>query len=225
MYFPICLDISNRKCVLVGGGAVAERKALSLLAHGARLKVISPELTSGLLDLEKQGRLEWVKRSYREGDLSAAFLVIAATDDPDVQKRIHSEADKNNTLLNVADVPEWCNFILPATMRRGDLSVSISTDGRSPALARKMRKELEEKFGDEYSTQVKILGAIRSEVLALGHSHDENKSLFHKLVDCDMLQWIRNKDWQAIEKHIQHVLGEDFPLDCLTAVKEQNHGS
>ena len=136
-YFSICLDLSGKICIVIGGGKVAERKVQGLLACGARVTVVSPELTTGLEELAAEEKINLIQRPYQEGDLLGAFLAIAATDEPQVQRRVHAEAMHANLLLNVADVPELCNFILPASLRRGDLVIAVSTGGRSPALARR----------------------------------------------------------------------------------------
>ncbi len=218
-YFPICLDIAGRRCIVIGGGRVAERKASSLLDCGGSLTIISPELSPGLQALHGAGAIDWLGRSYEEGDLKAAFLVIAATDDPNVQARIHAEAEEGNILLNVADVPKWCNFILPATVSRGDLNVAISTSGNSPALARKLRKKLEIEFGAEYEPLLDVLGALRSFVLGLDLGLDNNKILFENLLHDDFATWMKNKDWPKVADHIQTTLGPHFKPSCLDMLK------
>lgn len=218
-YFPICLQVAQRSCIVIGGGRVAERKVKSLLVYGARVKVISPELTGELVSLHGQDKIGWLDRCYQEGDLAGAFLVIAATDDSAVQDQVFAEAEKNNTLLNVADVPNRCNFILPATARSGDLSISVSTAGKSPALAGKLRRELESMFGSEYGVLLDVLGNLREIVLARGYSHDENKVVFGRLADLGLAQWVRDGSWEKIAAHIQDVLGKDVDLSCLERAK------
>jgi len=220
-YFPVCLKIAGRQCLVIGGGRVGERKVQGLLSHGAVVKVISPELSETLFALQRAGTIEWLPRLYQEGDLAGAFLVIAATDDPVVQERVHAESEARNILLNVADVPKWCNFILPATARRGDLSISVSTAGKSPALASTLRQMLEIQFGPEYGILVKILGALRDSVLADGRPHSENKVIFARLADPEMAVWIKDGLWQKLARHIQEVLGPDVPLDCLEAARQE----
>ena len=205
-FYPICLDLKAKPCVVVGGGRVAERKALGLLSCSAQVSVISPVMTEELKRQHADGNLKWIEREYRQGDLALAFLVIAATDDEATQKQIYEEAVSNNLLLNVADVPQRCNFILPASVRRGDLTVSISTAGKSPALARKLRQELEKRFGEEYRILVNILGAIRPEILSSGLPQQENERLFKELLHDDMVEWIKSKDIARIEKHFRVVL-------------------
>jgi precorrin-2 dehydrogenase/sirohydrochlorin ferrochelatase len=205
--------------VVVGGGRVAERKVKGLLACNALVKVISPDLTDDLLKLHADGKLEWLNRPYRKGDLDQTFLVIAATDDEQAQQLVQEEADQFNKLLNVADVPQRCNFILPATVRRGDLTIGVATGGKSPALAKKLRQELEKRFGPEYTVLVNILGALRPQILASGLSQPENELLFHKLLHDDMLEWIEEKDWSRMENHILSVLGDTLGTECLVQAK------
>ena len=218
-YYPVCLDLQGQPCVVVGGGKVAERKVKGLLACNAQVKVISPDLTEFLLQLHAEGQLEWLNRPYRKGDLSQIFLVIAATDDEQAQQMIQEEATQLNKLLNVADVPQRCNFILPATVRRGDLTIAVATGGKSPALAKKLRKELEKRIGPEYTVLVNILGALRPQVLASGLSQPENELLFHKLLHDDMLKWIEKRDWSRMENHIRSVLGDTLGAECLVQAK------
>ncbi len=220
-YFPICLDIANRSCIVIGGGHVAERKAKSLLECGGRVTVISPELTADLASLHADGKLLWVKRAYQQGDLAGAFLVIAATDDPEVQRNVHAEAEAGNILLNVADVPKWCNFILPATVRRGDLTVSVSTAGKSPALASQLRKELEKLFGPEYDLLLQILGDLRAKILDQGHSQAANKEMFNRLLHPDMIDWIKNRNFDKVAAHIEKNLGSDVAAECLRRIEAE----
>lgn len=218
-YYPVCLDLRGRPCVVVGGGRVAERKVKGLLACKAQVRVISPELTDELLQLHAEGKLEWLNRNYCSGDLAQAFLVIAATDDEQAQQLVQEEAAQFNKLLNVVDVPQRCNFILPATVRRGDLTVAIATGGKSPALAKKLRKELEKRIGPEYTVLVKILGALRPQILAAGLSQQENELLFHKLLHDDMLEWIKKRDWPMIENHILAVMGDTLGIESLSQIE------
>lgn len=220
-YFPICLDITGRRCMVIGGGRVAERKALSLLEHGGRLTVIAPELTSELARLAEAGQLFWLDRGYETGDLVGAFLVIAATDDPEVQQQVHSEAAARGILLNVADVPKWCNFILPATARRGDLAISISTAGKSPALAHRLRKEIEQRYGPEYELVLELLGLLRPAVLGQGRPHSENKVLFQKVIDSDLIDLVKKNDWGKVENVLERIVGSETAADCVNAMRKR----
>jgi len=224
-FYPICLDLEAKPCVVVGGGRVAERKVLGLLCCSAQVSVVSPVITEELQLQHAQGNIEWIDREYLQGDLAQAFLVIAATDDEKTQKQVYEEATINNLLLNVADVPQRCNFILPATVRRGDLTISVSTAGKSPALARKLRMELEKRFGPEYRVLVNILGAIRPEILASGLLQSENEQFFKELLHDDLEKWVKNKNWDSIEKHFRAVagdrIGDDWLSEDLTSFDEE----
>ncbi len=218
-YFPVNLLIAGRKCVVVGGGRVAARKVATLLECGGVVEVISPELVEELREQHRQGRLSWRDSPYQSGDLAGAFLVIAATDDEEVQAAVFAEASAANQLINVADVPPRCNFILPALVSRGDLVIAVSTAGQSPALARRIRKQVAEAYGDEYGTVVEIMGRLRPAVLALGLGHEHNKEIFTALLNDDFVGWVRNGDWMAIENHLRLVLGEGFDQECLKKIK------
>jgi precorrin-2 dehydrogenase/sirohydrochlorin ferrochelatase len=217
-YYPVCLDLRGRPCVVVGGGKVAERKVNGLLACNAQVKIISPDLTEELMQLHTDGKLEWLDRPYRRGDLAQAFLVIAATDDEQAQQMVQEEAEEQNKLLNVADVPQRCNFILPATVRRGDLTIAVATGGKSPALAKKLRQELEKRVGPEYTVLVNILGALRPQILASGLSQPENELLFHHLLHDEMAEWIKNREWDSLKKHLRAVLGDRVDGDRLSEI-------
>jgi precorrin-2 dehydrogenase/sirohydrochlorin ferrochelatase len=219
-YFPVNLDITGRKCTVVGGGGVAARKVATLLDCGAKVLVISPELTGELRELRQSERIDWLARPYRRGDLRGAFLVIAATDDGLVQENVFTEAEENGQLINVADVPPRCNFILPATVKRADLTIAISTAGKSPALARKLRQKLEGMIGPEYGTLTEIMGLLRGEVLGLGLSHQENKIIFAALLHEQFAEWIKQGNWDMIKKHIIMTLGDNISPQCFNTLQK-----
>ena len=164
--YPINLvKLEERRCVVVGGGDVARRKIESLLDAGARqVVVISPCLGDGLAELRRRGRIQHLARGYRPGDLKGAFVVIATTDDPEVNEAVSQEAEANGILVNVADDPDHCNFIVPSTLRRGDLVIGLSTGGQSPALAASLRRQLEQAFGSEYAAFLELAGDLRRRV-------------------------------------------------------------
>lgn len=220
-FYPVCLDLEAKSCVVVGGGKVAERKVQGLLSCSARVSVVSPELTQELHRLSAEGKIEWIDREYLQGDLKEAFLVIAATDDEETQKQVFKEASAGNLLLNVADVPQRCNFILPATARQGDLAVSVSTAGKSPALARKIRVELEKRFGPEYRILVEVLGSVRPKILAAGLPQSENEQIFKKLLHDDMAEWIRKGEKDRLEKHLLAILEERIGTDWLPVIRSK----
>ncbi|MGI9569394.1 MAG: precorrin-2 dehydrogenase/sirohydrochlorin ferrochelatase family protein, partial [Desulfobulbia bacterium] len=146
-YYPIHLDIKNRKCLIVGGGAVGTRKVNTLLKCGAHITVVSPDPTPQLTRLASEKSVTLKMRAYRSDDLTGMFLVIGATDDEALNRQISEDAERSHILCNIADRPEICNFILPSIVRRGNLVITISTSGKSPALAKHLRQELETQFG------------------------------------------------------------------------------
>jgi len=163
-YYPIFLNIDGKKCVVVGGGEVALRKVKTLLEHGAAVEVISPDLCPELAQIAANGEIRTLTREYQEGDLKDAFTVIVATDECEVNRRVLAESRKSSVLANVVDDAENSDFIAPSYLRRGDITFAVSTDGRSPALARKIRSRLEEELGDEYASLADLIGEARAEV-------------------------------------------------------------
>ncbi|PYN86781.1 MAG: siroheme synthase [Candidatus Rokuibacteriota bacterium] len=167
-YYPVLLDLAGRRCVMVGGGLVAERRVDGLLAAGAHVIVISPRLTHALAGLVAEGRVEHEPRGYRDGDLAGADLAFVATDAGEVNEAVAREARERRIWINAADDPVRCTFILPALVRRGDLTVAVATGGASPALARAIREELEAYLTDDYATLASIAAEARREVRAAG---------------------------------------------------------
>ena len=167
-YYPVLLDLAGRRCVMVGGGLVAERRVDGLLAAGAQVVVISPRLTRALDALAAAARISHEPRGYREGDLAGADLVFVATDTGEVNAAVAREARERGLWVNAADDPARCDFILPSVLRRGDLTVAVSSGGRSPALARTIREELELYFTDEYALLANLAAEVRDELRARG---------------------------------------------------------
>jgi len=169
-YYPLFLDTSGRRCVVVGGGHVAFRKVKPLLECGASVTVVSPEVCSEMQDLAEAHGVRLVLRGYQVEDLAGALVVIAATDDPVVNSRVSEEARGRGVLVNVVDDMHESTFIAPSYLRRGNLTVAISTGGRSPALARRIREKLEAELGEEYSHLSELLGEVRDEMKRRGTS-------------------------------------------------------
>jgi len=201
-YYPLCLDVSGKRCVVVGGGNVAERKVRRLLACGAQVEIVGKTLTSALTTWKRQGKLIHNKADYKESCLPGATLVIGATDNEDVNARIASDARSRGIPVNIVDKPALCDFILPSVVERGDLLLAVSTGGKSPALAAKLREDLEETFGPEYAVLVEILGKLRERVIAAGGSSAENRERFAAVVRSDILDHIRRKDWKRVREII-----------------------
>ncbi len=209
-YYPVNLDIQNRKCLVVGGGSVGTRKVMTLLNCGAIVTVVSPDVTEQLSEIANNGKIELIKRDYRSSDLDGMFLVIGATDNEELNSRIHSDSEKLNKLCNIADRPNACNFILPSIVSRGDLVIAISTSGKSPAFAKKLRKDLEKEFGMEYAEFLKLMGAIRKKLLAEAHAPEAHKPLFEQLINSGLIDMIRERRKEDTDRLLFNVLGEGY---------------
>jgi len=214
-YYPIHLDIQNKNCLVVGGGGVGTRKVETLLKCGANVTVVSPAISQRLRNLAESARLTLKPRPYRSADLEGMFLVIGASDDETLNRQISSDADRRNTLCNIADQPEKCNFILPSIVRRDDLVITISTSGRSPALAKKLRKKLERRFGPEYGDFLKLMGAIRSKLLSQAHEPEVHKPLFEQLIDSNLIALIQAGRTEDINALLAKVLGDGYHFEEL----------
>ncbi|WP_417909640.1 precorrin-2 dehydrogenase/sirohydrochlorin ferrochelatase family protein [Candidatus Electronema sp. PJ] len=207
--YPVSLDISGLLCVVVGGGKVAERKVLSLLEAGAQVRLISPQLTEALHELAVAGRIDWLARYFQSGDLRDALLVFAATDNRQVNEAVAREAAAAGKLVNVADAPELCSFQVPAVLHQGDLSIAVSTNGKSPALAARIKKQLEADYGPEYALLLELLGRIRERTLVGIADGQARRNLFENLLHEDILRWIKNGQWEQVRSHLRVVLGPD----------------
>lgn len=192
-YYPMFLNIGGKRCVVVGGGRVALRKVMTLLEYGASIEVISPELCPELADLLERGRIHAYRRPYQAGDLQKAFLAFAATDNGNTNKRVAEEARSRGILINVADDTEDSDFIIPSSARKGEITVAVSTNGISPALARKIRTRLEETISDEYISLVNLVGEVRAEVKKLSAQPDGED--WQEALDLDlMLELLKKGD-------------------------------
>ncbi|RPJ62868.1 MAG: bifunctional precorrin-2 dehydrogenase/sirohydrochlorin ferrochelatase [Dehalococcoidia bacterium] len=167
-YYSIFINIKGRRCVVIGGGKVALRKVKELLEHNAEIVVVSPRSRVELGELAKRGKIQILKRSYKTGDLENTYLAIAATGDKSINKRAAKEAKEKHVILNVVDNPELSDFIVPSVVHRGDISIAVSTGGKSPALARKIRTGLEEYFAGEYASLARMISDVRTELRKQG---------------------------------------------------------
>jgi precorrin-2 dehydrogenase / sirohydrochlorin ferrochelatase len=212
-YYPLCLNISGKRCVVVGSGNVAERKVERLLACGARVEVVGKVLTPILAAWKGEGRIVHRETDYDDSCLSGASLVIGATDDETVNGRIAKDARTWGIPVNIVDNPARCDFILPSVVERGDLLIAVSTGGKSPALARKLREELEETYGPEYAVLLEILGELRREVIAAGRSSAENRKYFAAVVRSEILDDIRRKEWAKVKETIRRLTGVEMEVE------------
>jgi precorrin-2 dehydrogenase/sirohydrochlorin ferrochelatase len=205
--YPVSLvGLENKRCIVVGGGEVAQRKVESLLQGGAeRVVVISPRLTSKLRALLQANRIEHRPRGYQQGDLEDGFVVIAATDDPDVNGRVWQEAQERRLLINVVDDPDRCNFFVPSVVRRGDLTISICSGGQAPALSARLRQELEPRFGREYAAFLEMAAALRERVGRELSSRARSR-FWYALTDSEVLALLKEGKRQEAERLANDIL-------------------
>lgn len=214
-YYPIFLDVESRACLVVGGGEVGARKVKTLLDCGGTVGVVSLEVVPWLEEKIQQGAVELKGSHYEERQLQGCFLVIAATDDVELNCRIAQDAEKRGLLCNVVDDPQEGNFILPALVQRGALTVAISTSGKSPALARQLRQDLEQRFGMEYSDFLELMGAVREQLLKDSQDSRANKERFDQLVQSPLLELVRRRDYEGVDRILGTILGPDYSLKKL----------
>jgi precorrin-2 dehydrogenase/sirohydrochlorin ferrochelatase len=214
-YYPIHLDIRDRHCLVVGGGSVGTRKTETLLDCGAKVTVISPQASVKLQELAQADSISLKNRAYRTTDLESIFLVIGATDDETLNQQISRDADSRNILCNIADRPQVCNFILPSIVHRGDLVITISTSGKSPALAKHLRKNLEDQFGEEYDQFLQLMGSIRKKLLRQSHEPEAHKQLFNQLINDGLLDLIRGGKKKEINRLLRQTLGDGYVYERL----------
>ena len=210
VYYPAILDLNGRKCLVVGAGDVGEEKIDGLLTANAEVTVVAQEASDTVKKWAGNGLIDLNLRSYSATDLEGCFLVIAATEDTQINQAVYEEAEKRGLLCNVVDSPSLCNFILPSIYRNDDLIISISTGGASPALARKIRIEISGSYGDEHADMLKILGSLRVELKARYPDYRDRKILLERIVYSDLLEWIKEGRTDEIEEWVSRCI-EDGP--------------
>jgi precorrin-2 dehydrogenase/sirohydrochlorin ferrochelatase len=189
--FPMFVKLESRRCVVVGGGPIAESKVDSLLASGADVTVVSPMLIENLAEQAHRGSFVWKARNFGTSDLDGVFLVIAATNDEEVNDLIFREADRRGILCNAVDQPPRCHFYFPAVVRRGALQIAISTAGLSPSLAQRLRKELEVEFGPDYEKWLDWLGRVRTALMERGADFETRKRVLARLASREVFDRLR----------------------------------
>jgi precorrin-2 dehydrogenase/sirohydrochlorin ferrochelatase len=201
-FYIACLRLSGRRCVVVGGGEVGVEKVEGLLACDADVTLVAPEAKPTLAQLALEGSIRWERRRYEEGDLEGALIVIAATDDTDVNIRVFDDAERRAMLVNVVDVPPLCSFILPAIVRTGPLAIAISTAGASPALAKRMKREISELFGEPYAMLAVLLNEARGWAKATLPTYQDRKEFFESIVngDPDPIELLRAGDLDGVRE-------------------------
>jgi siroheme synthase-like protein len=200
-FYIACLRLSGRTSLVVGGGDIGLEKVEGLLACGGDVVVVAPEAHPALKELAAEGSITWHQRDYRAQDLDGCLIAIAATDDTDINIQVFNDAEKRAMLVNVVDVPPLCNFILPAIVRTGPLAVAISTAGASPALAKRMKREISELFGEPYATLAVLLNDVRGWAKGTLPTYQDRKEFFEGIVngDPDPIQLLCAGDTGAVK--------------------------
>ncbi|MBW1996875.1 MAG: bifunctional precorrin-2 dehydrogenase/sirohydrochlorin ferrochelatase [Deltaproteobacteria bacterium] len=217
-YYPILIDLTGKEVLVVGGGEVAQRKVDSLLETGAIVKVVAGNLGPRLRKRLERGEIVFLGREFQEQHLDGSFMVFVATSDRNWNSRVSHLAKERGILVNAVDQPSDCSFILPSVVRRGDLLICISTSGKSPALAKKIREELETRFGEEYGLFLALMGRLRKLILNRGLDHRENRKVFYKLVDSDLLGFLKDAEWEKAASLIRETTGVEWTAENIEEI-------
>jgi precorrin-2 dehydrogenase / sirohydrochlorin ferrochelatase len=204
-FYIACLKLTGRRCLVVGGGDVGLEKVEGLLACDGEVTLVSPEAVPALRELAEEGSIRWEQREYRSSDLERTFIAIAATGDTEVNIRVWEEAEERAMLVNVVDVPPLCNFILPAIVRTGPLAIAISTAGASPALAKRIKSEIAEEYGEPYARLAEILNEVRGWAKGTLPTYQDRKAFFESIVegDPDPVELLRVGDEAAVAEIVE----------------------
>ena len=209
-YYPVYIEMRDQPVIVIGGGKIAEGKVDGLLAAKAHVTVISPELTPHLRELVYQDQVRFLARTYKPGDLTGAFMVICATDRADINHQVWQEATANHQLVNVVDDTPRCNFIAPSILRKGDLTIAISTSGKAPVLAVRLKERLQRELGPEYERFLEIAGELREPMARNIPDFETRKALWYQIVDSEILDVLADGDEDQARKIISRVVGFDF---------------
>lgn len=205
-FFPIYLNLTGRRVVVIGGGEVAERKVESLLATHAAITVVSPQVSARLLLLATERRIDLQRRVFQTGDCAGATIVLSATDDPAISEAVFKDAQKAGALVNTADQPALCDFIMPAVVRRGDIAIAISTSGTSPGLAARLRQKIARMIGPEYERLTQLLAAARPQIRRRIPEPEERKALQFRILDSDIMSYLKANDMAGAEKRLREII-------------------
>jgi precorrin-2 dehydrogenase/sirohydrochlorin ferrochelatase len=204
-FYIACLKLRDRKCLVVGGGEIGLEKVEGLLACDGDVTLVTPEAGPELTQLALEGSIRWEQREYVPADLEGTFMVIACTDDTDINIGIYEDAERRAMLVNVVDVPPLCNFILPAIVRTGPLAIAISTAGASPALAKRMKSEVSQLFGEEYAQLAIMLNDVRGWAKGTLPTYQDRKAFFEGIVngEPDPIELLRDGDVDGVRELIE----------------------
>jgi precorrin-2 dehydrogenase / sirohydrochlorin ferrochelatase len=217
-YYPVMLDLRGRLAIVVGGDRIAAEKVAALSASGAHVRVISPEFCNELLQQAEDSAVTLQRKAYQPGDLAGAFVVIAATNDPQLVQSIWAETQERGQLLNIVDVPQYCSFIMPSVLRRGQLTIAVSTEGASPSLAKRIRQSLEEIFPPAYAMFLRLAALARTHMRNNGVSYDERDDFFGNFYTSDILRQIvqgNTTEAIALTSALLRDYGIDVPVSTL----------
>jgi precorrin-2 dehydrogenase / sirohydrochlorin ferrochelatase len=220
-FYIACLKLTGRRCLVVGGGEVGLEKVEGLLACDGEVTLVSPDAVPALRELADEGSIRWERREYRSADLDKTFIAIAATGDSEVNIRVWEEAEERAMLVNVVDVPPLCNFILPAIVRTGPLAIAISTAGASPALAKRIRREIAEEYGAPYARLAELLNEVRGWAKATLPTYQDRKAFFEGIVggEPDPVELLRRGDEHAVRQLVERAQRDaEARLAAATAV-------
>ena len=207
-YYPIFLNVEGRVCLVVGGGAVAGRKAASLVECGARVRVVSPEISGEMKKLVELSGVEHVPEPFDgQAHMDGVILAIASTDDDSVNRAVYEAAVARGIPVNVVDQPDLCTFIVPSLVRRGALSIAVSTSGKSPAVSKRVRRKLEEEFGDEWAVYLEMMGRARERALELVGDQKTREEIFNRLADSPLLERIKEGDMEGARRLVEELVG------------------
>ena len=209
-YYPVYIQLREQPCVVIGGGKIADGKVDGLLAAQAKVTVISPELTPHLHELAEHKQITYLARTYQPGDLAGAFMVICATDRVEINHQVWQEATANQQLVNVVDDTPRCNFIAPSILRKGDLTIAISTSGQAPALAVRLKESLQRELGPEYERFLELAGELREPLAHHVPDFETRKALWYELVDSEILNVLAQGDETGAREIISQIVGFEF---------------
>jgi siroheme synthase-like protein len=209
-YYPVYIQLRDQPCIVIGGGKIAAGKVEGLLAVQAQVTVIAPDLTLKLNHLVEQEQIAHIARKYQPGDLAGAFLVICATDQAEINHQVWQEASANHQLVNVVDDTPRCNFIAPSILRKGDLTIAISTSGKAPALAVRLKERFQRELGPEYDRFLELAGELREPLARHVPDFETRKALWYELVDSEILDALARGDESSAREIISKVVGFDF---------------
>jgi precorrin-2 dehydrogenase / sirohydrochlorin ferrochelatase len=209
-YYPVYIELREQPCIVIGGGKIAEGKVEGLLAARANVTIISPDLTAHLRELVEEKKITYLARTYQPGDLTGAFMVICATDQAEINHQVWQEASANRQLVNVVDDTPRCNFIAPSILRKGDLTIAISTSGKAPALAVRLKERLQRELGPEYERFLELAGDLREPLARHIPDFETRKALWYELVDSEILDVLARGDETAARAIISRVVGFEF---------------